>query len=203
MHGILCFAGGICKCHKAYSGTYCEITSTANSSLCAYYEPCVKCLLDRREGRPCIDLDYRCSGGNASSIKPFDFGYFSDISDASVQCLLRITTKDGIKCDHHFTYDIEPQQQTTVLKILDNHCTPVNVVGISVTIVAITFLIGCLIILLIKVHNVIQDEREYAKFHEEVKLNMFNNVSPIYNSPIRKYELPSSLKNDEVERNSL
>lgn len=197
-------AGGICKCHKAYSGIYCEISSTANSSLCAYYEPCVKCLLDRRDGRPCNDLDYRCSGGNESLIKPFNFGYLNDISDASIQCLLRITTKDGIKCDHRFTYEIDPQQQTTMLKIQDFRCTPVNYAEITIAIVAGTFLLGCLVILFLKVHNIIQDKREFAKFDEERKnMTTYNYESPIYNSPIRKYEMPDSINTDEVDMNSL
>lgn len=200
MHSI----GGICKCHKAYSGTFCEISSTANSSLCTYYGSCVQCLLDRREGKICNDLDFRCSGGNSSSIKPFNFGYFNDISDASIQCLLRTTTKDGIKCDHHFTYEIDPKLQTTMLKIHDYRCTPVNYAGITLSIVLATFLIGCLIILMIKVHNVIQDKREYAKFDEERKNNTtYVDESPLYKPPITTYELPSSLKNADTEMNSL
>lgn len=197
--------GGICRCHKEYYGTYCETSSTASSALCAYYEPCVQCLLDRREGNTCNDLDQRCSSGNTSTdVRPFHFEYFNDISDASIQCLLRVTTKDGSKCDHRFTYVIDPQQQTTMLKILDNRCTPVNFAGITMAIVAATFLIGCLMIVLLKVHNVIQDKREFAKFDEERKnMTTYNYESPIYNSPIRKYDIPSAIKNEEMEMNSL
>lgn len=160
------------------------------------------CLLERREGKTCNDLDLRCSSGKP--LKAFHFEYYSDISDARIQCLLRVTTKDGIKCDHYFTYEIDLQQQTTMLKILNNRCSPVNFAGITMGIVAATFLIGCLIILLVKTHNIIQDKREFAKFDEERKnMTTYNYESPIYNSPIRKYELPNSIKNEEVEMNSL
>lgn len=91
-----------------------------------------------------------------------------------------------------------------MLKILDNRCTPVNFAGITLTIVAATFLIGCLIILLVKVHNIVQDKREFARFDEERKnMTTYNFESPIYNSPIRKYELPTSIKNEEAQMNSL
>lgn len=71
-------------------------------------------------------------------------------------------------------------------------------------IVAATFLIGCLMIVLLKVHNVIQDKREFAKFDEERKnMTTYNYESPIYNSPIRKYDIPSAIKNEEMEMNSL
>lgn len=164
----------------------------------------MQCLLDRREGKICNDMDIRCSGGNASSIKPFNFGYFSDISNARIQCLLRTTTKEGIKCDHYFTYDVDPKQQSTLLKILDNRCEPVNYAGITLAIVLTTFLIGCLIILLVKVHNVIQDKREYAKFDEERKNNTtYVNESPLYKPPITTYQMPNSLKTTDLEMSSL
>lgn len=151
----------------------------------------------------CADLEKRCSPANTTA-KPFLYEFYNDISDASIQCLLRITTKDDIKCDHRFTYEIDLTKQTTMLKILNNRCTPVNVAGITIFIVSATFLIGCLVILLVKIHNIIQDKREFAKFDEERRnMTKYNYESPIYNSPIRKYDIPNLIKNEELEMNSL
>lgn len=170
------------------------------NALCAYYEPCVKCLLERREGMECIDLKTRCSSKDGIE---FSTSFVDDMSDFPIQCMLRIISKDGQPCEHHFTYQVDSSDSVSRLTIHDHQCTVINAgLAFGVGMLA-TFLIGCFVILFVKVYGVIQDRRECAKFEQEQQqMTKYEFQSPIYNSPVRTYEIPRCLSVEENKMES-
>lgn len=51
--GEICSARGYCECGEClcdepYKGKFCEIASDTDNKLCAFYEPCVTCLIEER-----------------------------------------------------------------------------------------------------------------------------------------------------------
>lgn len=142
----------------------------------------------------CLGVDEKCSAKDGNE---FVTQYFNDISDSPIQCMLRITAKDGQLCDHHFTYNID-ENAVNRLTILDHKCTVVNAGFAFGMIMLGTFLLGCLVIMVIKVKHTVEDKREFAKFEEEQKeMTKYEFESPIYNSPVRRYEMPRCLSVEE------
>lgn len=156
-------------------------------------------MLERREGLECLDLQNKCTANG----NEFKTQFFNDISDKPIQCMLRITTKDGQLCDHRFTYTVD-DSVISHLTILDKVCSVVNA-GFALGIgMLATFLLGCFVIMIIKVHHTVQDKREFAKFEAEQKeMTKYDFESPIYNSPVRRYEIPRCLSVEENEMNTL
>lgn len=177
------------------------MTSTAINALCLYYEPCVNCLLDRNEFKNCTDLDERCTAKDGTK---FYYEFVDDISDSKIQCLIRFTSNEGVQCDKKFTYLINEQTES-FLRILTSECKKGLSVGSVFAITIITTLVlGILLIMLIKLVNYTRDKREFARFEEEKnKLTNYSTQSPIYNSPIRSYQMPPELSGSAFEMNRL
>lgn len=191
---------GACKCASNFYGTFCEMTSTAVNALCLYYEPCVNCLLDQNEFKNCSDTDIRCLAKDGTK---FYHEFLDDISDSKIQCVIRYTSSEGIQCDKKFTYQINEQTES-LLRILTSECKKSLSVG-SVFLITIltTLILGVLLILLIKLINYTRDKREFARFEEEKNKNTnYSLESPIYNSPIRSYQMPEEFK-ESYEMNRL
>lgn len=198
-HGV-CDCGQ-CKCASNFYGTFCEMTSTAKNALCLYYEPCVNCLLERNEWKNCTDLDERCTAKDGTK---FYYEFASDISDSKIQCITRFTSSEGVQCDKRFTYEINDQSESS-LRILIAECKKGLSIG-SVFGIGImsTLLLGILLILLIKFVNYTRDKREFAKFEEDKNQNTeYALQSPLYNSPIRTYQMPVELSGSAFEMNRL
>lgn len=192
---------GNCKCASNFYGTFCEMTSTAVNALCLYYEPCVNCLLDRNEFKNCSDVDARCRAKDGTK---FYHEFVDDISDSKVQCVIRYTSKEDVQCDKKFTYQINEQTES-LLRILASECKKGLSVGSVFAITILTTLVlGILLILLIKLVNYTRDKREFARFEEEQKNNKnYSLNNPIYNSPIRSYQIPPELSSSSFEMNRL
>jgi protocadherin alpha len=63
-----------------------------------------------------------------------------------------------------------------------------------------TFLLGMIILCVIKINIMIADKREYAKFEEERKQTEYMiNESPLYKSPVTKFENPYRFDPDAFE----
>lgn len=192
---------GQCKCASNFFGTFCEMTSTAKNALCAYYEPCVNCLLDRIEFKNCTDLDERCMAKDGTK---FYYEFSDDISDSKIQCIIRFTSNEGVQCDKKFTYDINEQTES-YLRIQNAECKKGMSIGsvFGIGIVS-TLILGILLILLIKLITYTRDKREFARFEDDKKNNtQYSLQSPIYNSPIRTYEMPKELSGSSFEMNRL
>lgn len=177
------------------------MTSTAKNALCLYYEPCVTCVLERNEWKNCTDLDERCMAKDGTK---FYYEFVDDISDSKIQCITRFTSNEGVQCDKRFTYEINEQSESS-LRILRAECKKGLSIGSVFGIgIASTLVLGILVILLIKLVNYTRDKREFARFEEEKNKNTnYSMDSPIYNSPIRSYQMPAELSGSAFEMNRL
>lgn len=134
----------------------------------------------------------------------FYYEFVDDISHSKVQCTIRFTTGEGVQCDKKFTYQINELSESSLL-VLRSECKKGLSVGsvFAITIVT-TVVLGILLILLIKLVNYTRDKREFARFEEEKnKHTEYSLQSPIYNSPIRTYQMPVELSGSAFEMNRL
>lgn len=177
------------------------MTSTAKNALCLYYEPCVSCLLERNEFKNCTDLDERCMAKDGTK---FYYEFVDDISDSEIQCIIRFTSNEGVQCDKRFTYQINEQTESR-LRVLNTECKKGMSIGsvFGIGIIS-TLILGILVILLVKLINYTRDKREFARFEEDKKNNTnYSTNNPIYNSPIRTYQMPKELSGSSFEMNRL
>ena len=121
---------------------------------------------------------------------------FSLFADAKIICIARIRYDDDTVCEYKFTYDLDEKLET-MIRIEDTTCPPVNVAAYSIIAVIIaTFLIGFLILMIIKFNMYLADKREFAKFEEEQKnQTLYKFESPIYKSPVTTFRNPQSAQN--------
>lgn len=134
----------------------------------------------------------------------FYYEFVDDISDSKVQCVIRYTSSEDVQCDKKFTYQINEQAES-FLRILTGECKKGLSVGSVFAITIITTLVlGIILILLIKLVNYTRDKREFARFEDEKnKHTNYSLQSPIYNSPIRSYQMPAELSGSSFEMNRL
>lgn len=64
----------------------------------------------------------------------------------------------------------------------------ISIIGIIIA----TFLLGLIIIMIIKVNMYLADKREFAKFEEERLQTEYKYESPIYKSPVTIFRNPQS-----------
>lgn len=113
-------------------------------------------------------------------------------TDANIICIARVNYDEDV-CEYKFTYDLDENRQTK-LRIENSKCPPLGVAKISIIAIILgTFLIGLLILLIVRCNMYIADKREYAKFEEErQKHTLYLNESPLYKSPITHFRNPNS-----------
>jgi hypothetical protein len=117
--------------------------------------------------------------------------YRLDRADANIQCIARVRYDDETVCEYKFTYDQEGDE--TNLSIADAKCPPVNVAAYSIIgIIIATFLLGFIILMVVKVNMYYADKREFAKFEEERLQTEYKYESPIYKSPVTIFRNPQS-----------
>lgn len=195
----ICSGHGTCKCNHCdcndgYTGTFCESTvgNETYNSLCVFYESCAQCTINRRLGHECLDYDEKCSRNGML----YKSEFYDNISDAKIICIARIRYDDDTVCEYKFTYDLDEKLETNI-RIEDTTCPPVNVAAYSIIAVIIaTFLIGFLILMIIKFNMYLADKREFAKFEEEQKnQTLYKFESPIYKSPVTTFRNPQNAQN--------
>jgi integrin beta 1 len=110
-----------------------------------------------------------------------------------------VRNNDDTVCEYKFTYDQEGNAETN-LHIGSASCPPINVAAYSILgIVIATFLLGLIILMVIKVNISLADKREFAKFEEERKQQTeYKFESPIYKSPVTTFRNP---QNDRESQN--
>lgn len=116
--------------------------------------------------------------------------------DADILCIARVRYDENTVCEYKFTYELDENQKTNI-HIEDTNCPPTNVAMFSIIgIIIATFLIGLLVIMIVKVNMFIADKREFAKFEEERKNQTeYKFESPLYKSPITQFRNPQSSEN--------
>ncbi|KAH8419247.1 hypothetical protein KR222_000066 [Zaprionus bogoriensis] len=185
---------GACSCQEPYLGNFCEIDAEKDNKLCQFYEPCVTCLIDQKQGRgACKNYTEICS--SAEHHEPFTYSFVAELQ-AEVVCLVRIVNRHGIACDNYFGYEVV--NHANYLTIQAVNCEPPNYYAIFGSISLITLFIGLAIIWLVWWCLRLKDAREYARFESEQQ-NSVKQENPIYRNPVSQYEVPKvlSVKYDE------
>jgi Integrin beta cytoplasmic domain len=111
--------------------------------------------------------------------------------DSRVRCIARVRYNDDVVCEYKFIYELDANGNTNI-KIADTKCPPVNVAAYSILgIILATFLLGLLIMMIVKVNIFYADKREFAKFEAERKAETsYVYSSPIYKSPVSIFRNP-------------
>uniref|UniRef100_A0A1B0DC03 Integrin beta n=1 Tax=Phlebotomus papatasi TaxID=29031 RepID=A0A1B0DC03_PHLPP len=184
---------GRCVCNSGSIGKFCESESTEGSSLCAFYEDCVLCLIHRYEGEECQNVKELCSSKDGHE---YHYEFIQRQPDVSeIRCVVNTKHKSdpNITCRHEFVYD-NTMDGETFLKILHRNCQPVNAGFISLMVFIATVIVGLFTALVIKCHNIVQDRREWAKFEEERQNTQYHELNRIYKTPITKFEVPEEYR---------
>ncbi|KAF5270698.1 hypothetical protein FQA39_LY01436 [Lamprigera yunnana] len=183
----ICSGAGNCKCGKCmcnenYSGEYCEACASC-TGLCSNYENCVH---DTVTG---LKNSSNCSeDGNTFITKLVNYS----ISLDSSTCYLRHEKAAGFVCDTYFRYEI--RKEIVNLEIYETCGKKVQASTLIGVVIAAVLGIGIMIILGCKARLVFADRREYARFIEETQQSKMLEENPLYNSPIRMYEMPRELQ---------
>lgn len=108
-------------------------------------------------------------------------------------CLTRYKLDDQT-CEAHYTY--KAQNGVMKVAVTKNECWKTLPAAASIgIIIGAVLAVGALGILIYKIRITIKDREEYKKFLiEKEQFSTMQNENPIYNSPIRKYELPEEFE---------
>ncbi|KAG5683512.1 hypothetical protein PVAND_012786 [Polypedilum vanderplanki] len=195
--GKICSGHGTCKCNQcecedSRTGKFCESTpgNETFNSLCIFYETCVQCVINRKLQHECSDYEQKCSSQNGLLYKS---EFYDKISDADILCIARVRYDDDTVCEYKFTYELDEKSETN-LRIENTDCPPVNVAAYSIIgIIVATFLIGFLILMVIKCNMYIAEKREFAAFEKERdQQTEYKYESPLYKSPVTTFRNPQS-----------
>lgn len=199
---------GQCQCDGSHFGPFCESSIKDGNSLCTFYEPCAKCLIQQKDGNNCTEEQYDSvcrnnnddGGGAAGGLgKEFHFSFVADIDLSNTTCVTRLTDDQDRSCDYRYAYKFDPAEMRSHLTIKYYKCTHVNVGAAGAIIAGFTFLLGFIVLMAVKVWNGVQDRREYRLFEEERMKETVSGLSPLYNSPTTYYEVPKELRQNEFE----
>lgn len=114
-------------------------------------------------------------------------------------CVMRLTQRDNSAvCEHRFGYRVVDASTTRVshLQIARERCAePMDAAVVGAGILVGTFLLGCAILMAVKMVTVLKDRREFARFEAELKGMRYEEfTSPLYRSPNRVYEVPELVR---------
>lgn len=194
----LCSGNGDCKCGKCkcdfeFAGDFCESRSKVESALCTFYEPCVKCLIGRtRNETECPDVKEFCS--DEKNGREFDYDFNANLDEERIRCVVRTKRVDSEElCEHYFTYEANEEGHSRL--VIDKRaCTPVNKALLGIGFFLATVLLGALLIGMVKSYIFFTDRRIMAEFHKHENMTKYEEMSPLYKSPITKYEVPEEYR---------
>lgn len=207
-----------CECQSSYFGKFCESSSLVgdDNRMCVYYEDCVKCIINRKLERECSDYTKECASRDGILYKSefFDdisgkfktktltthknfifrdmkFIYFLSFTDSNISCISRVHYDEDTICEYKFTYSLDDNGETFI-RIADRSCPPINVAAFTILGVCIaTFLLGLIILMIVKFNMYLGDKREFAKFERERQQQTeYKYESPIYKSPLTEFRNP-------------
>lgn len=112
---------------------------------------------------------------------------------------MQIKESNGQQCHVHYMYIIR-KDWIVDLEIYKECWKPLQAATAIGYIVGIIVGIGTVLILIWKAKLMRDDRIEYAKFQKEVESKQIMEENPLYNSPVRKYEIPKEFL--ELQQNS-
>ncbi|XP_055593573.1 integrin beta-nu [Uranotaenia lowii] len=184
---------GECRCNGSYFGPYCEVEPGAESELCSYYEDCARYSVYQQLGK-----EFAVMGEDCKRKLGLYSAEFFDMIDETLNCTVRITN-DDLTCDFKYTYGFLDDKQT-ILKILKQSCTQINVAASFAWIAAATVVVGLTGVLLYRGCIGYKDNLAYKKFEEEQnKQTSYHMESPLYKSPISKFSVPKEMAESEFK----
>ncbi|KAH8246535.1 hypothetical protein KR038_011727 [Drosophila bunnanda] len=180
---------GECECEAEFLGKFCEIDPEKDNKLCQFYEPCVTCLIQQKQGMgACDNLSEICKSVDRQEL--FTYRFVHELEPEQARCLVRIVNKHGIQCDSFFSYQVINPSNELAIQAVD--CEPLDYMALFGFISGFTVLAGLLLMCLIWWCIRAKDAREYARFEEDQK-NWVRQENPIYRDPVGRYEVPKAL----------
>lgn len=202
----LCSGKGECKCNSCskcdfgFSGDFCESKSGADSALCLFYEPCVKCLINRHHNATsCSNIAEYCT--DHKNGREFDYKFSHDLNDERIRCVVRTRHFDKAgneiensdACEHYFTYEMN-EEGHSALVIDESTCTPVNYALFGGFIILATLLMGLMVAMIVKTYFWYTDRRITAEFHKHQNMTKYEEQNPLYKSAWTRYEVPEEYR---------
>lgn len=194
-----CKCGG-CKCDFGFTGDFCESKSGADSALCLFFEPCVRCLISRKGNETaCPDISEHCA--DPKTEREFDYKFSHELEEDRIRCIVRTRRLDkqgkeeaeGEVCEHYFTYEMKEQGQSHL--VIDHSvCAPVNYALLSGLIILLTLLLGLAIVMCVKTYFLYTDRRIMAEFHKQQHMTKYEETNPLWKSAWTKYEVPEEYR---------
>lgn len=102
---------------------------------------------------------------------------------------MQLKQSESEQCHIYYTYKIR-KDWIVDLEIYKECWKPIRAATTVGYIIGLIVGIGTVLILLWKAKLVRDDRKEYARFMENLKNGNVMKENPLYNSPIRKYEIP-------------
>ncbi|KAF2897728.1 hypothetical protein ILUMI_08445 [Ignelater luminosus] len=186
---LVCSGQGYCRCGKCvcspkYSGDYCEQCPTC-SGLCGTYEDCVLATLTNGSSAE------KCSTEDGTTFIPNVID--EPINAEDITTCYVLYNKEERSCGARYKYNI--RKDFVVELDIYSECSEPLKAGILIGIIIAVILGGGIMLILIWKAKLMNDERrEYARFQENVKRSRQLEENPLYNSPIRTYEMPTELQ---------
>ncbi|XP_053673915.1 integrin beta-nu [Anopheles nili] len=178
---------GRCNCDESYFGPFCETKDGEQPALCSSYEDCVRCAVNEMNDLPCQDLDNRCR----EKIGLYTIELVTS-NDASLNCTFRFSNDENT-CDYKYSYELAQNHQT-VLKIQRFECKAINFLTAGISI-AVSIILGGLVLLMSYRVKIMYDDRKmFAKFEQERQDTVYQMESPLYKSPITKFQVPAEME---------
>ncbi|XP_055636899.1 integrin beta-nu [Toxorhynchites rutilus septentrionalis] len=182
---------GKCSCSESYFGPYCEAMAGSESELCSFYDDCVRCAIHRKLGKKCDNIEAECK----SKLGLYSAEFFETLED-TLNCTARITHNE-LTCDFKYTYSFNDQR--TLLKILDQDCSRINVMATAFGIALLTVVLGLLVMVIIRMKMYLEDRRMYQQFEKEQQNETsYQMQSPLYKSPISNFTVPEEMADSEL-----
>jgi len=101
--------------------------------------------------------------------------------------------EEGYICSTQYRYNIR-KDFIVELQIYNECHKPMRATVFIAIIIGAILAVGFLFILAWKAKLMNDDRREYARFQEDLHRNKMLSENPLYNSPIRTYQMPTELQ---------
>lgn len=184
--GELCSGHGVCVCGRCkcfstkeghYHGLYCEECPTCKLK-CDVFRPCVECRAFQ-QGQLSQEECKNCT---------FELYFVPSLS--GLANAHRCIFKDTEGCSFTFTYTFDNQNAMIIVQEKKDCPKQLNMVALGAGIAAAVIFIGIAVICVLRLCIYIKDRRDYARFEEEKKKEIWRDDNPIYKQAKINYANP-------------